>query len=334
MKTLPNDTRFWASAADVDNSNREQSVLISLIAAGETGDLRILGSAFVIVARDNYAICMGASHSFEEIAHRQRRQKGTSDLHMSEHFRIRKQKYVDTSEIKALYIPDGKPYICEISQLNYIDDFDIAVFVIQLDAKGVKFDTQLAVTLSSPNVGDQVIAISQNFLVEQKGDGEGTMQRSLAVLMGTVTEVVWDRSYLPGQSLFFRTTIPIKGGMSGSPVLLQPITGDKLTAVGVVSSDISDESSFVNFRIPGQSAVSMIWPAMSFGIHAPKDEHSAPSFTNLMSLLDSGIIDSDRKNVSLKIEYSPDDVAIEYGDIDKNISCTLNMLSNPYNNVK
>lgn len=261
---IPGDElgRSWVVAYPNAGRGPESNALATLAMVNDAGELVILGNAFVIKSLGDKAICCAAAHSFDAAKHQQIARGGRDYFHMPPDFRPMGPEYINVNEVFVTFLVDGQVVQCSIEQLNYIANNDLAVFSVAV-REGTPFRSHFAVDLAVPQVGDVVAVIANHITVEPgEEDGQFRVQQVFQMRQGTVTEVVWDMSILPGQSFYFQTTIPFTPGMSGAPIFKAPREGETLRVCGVVSSDFSLDEARTNMLVPGRSTASMLWPAM------------------------------------------------------------------------
>ncbi|RWD63956.1 hypothetical protein [Mesorhizobium sp.] len=314
MHPLPGDDlgRFWVAATPDHASPKEKNVLVTLVAADENGELLVLGNAFVIYAGGNKAICMAAAHSFDRIKYQQMIMSGRHYYHMVDDFRPDVIEFVKTEEIFAFLVIDDVVVNCKVEQLNYIANYDVAVFTIYNPDENLSFSNHVELDLAVPHVGDVVAVLANDISLESAGDGQGQLTQSLHMRYGTVTEVNWDKSPLPGQSMYFQTTIPFTPGMSGAPVMLAPEKRANVAICGVVSADLSEPEAFNLMTVAGRSSVSMIWPALGFGLDVDFDGYKGHRFIG--DLVNSGAIQSKKNGIRVTVVGSNDKTDTTYVD--------------------
>ena len=94
--------------------------------------------------------------------------------------------------------------------------------------------------------------------------------RDLNAKFGKITRIRADGRL--AQAPVYETNIPIEEGASGGPVFkyMGDFNGEK-QVVGVVSTDFSDEKSFKDEEIDGQSYIAMIASDAPLQVHDPTD---------------------------------------------------------------
>lgn len=207
---------------------------------------------------------------------------------------------------------DGEVVNCKVEQLNYISNYDVAVFTIYNPDENLSFFNHVELDLAVPHVGDVVAVLANDISLESAGDGQGHVTQSLHMRFGTVTEVNWDKSTLPGQSMYFQTTIPFTPGMSGAPVMLAPEKGANVAICGVVSADLSEPDAFKLMTVAGRSSVSMVWPAMGFGLDVDFDGCRGHRFIG--DLVKCGAIQSKQNGIQVTVVGSNEKTDTTYVD--------------------
>lgn len=313
MMKIPNDSlgRYWVQGQWTEEPNREKGIFATLVSISEDGEILILGSAFVIFGNGPSAICLGAAHSFERVKRAERLRSAHGYFNVSPDFREQGHTYVSPDKMRACFVINGQPILCRIGQLNYVENFDVVTFLVLAPEGQSIFNSHVAINLTMPRAGDEIAVLVNDTQIENKFDGVATCSQRFEMRLGMVTEVVVGRSYLPGLSSYFRTTIPVTGGMSGAPVLIKPVVGQSMIVCGVVSTDDSPLSSFSSFLVSGNSAASMLWPAMGLGLtlSIPPDD---ARHVFLGDLLQKKILDNRSLGTMVCVRYSSEATQVHY----------------------
>jgi hypothetical protein len=313
---LPNDeqNRSWTEIQLPKDHSKEQRVIGSLITLDTQDDsISILGNVFIIRAQDDTAICIGASHSFEKAKYIQESRKAIGNNLIAPDFRFKGPEYIDTSKIKAFFLIDGKPIVCDVGQLNYVANYDVAVFSVHAPEEQKIFRWQSAVDLSVPIIGEQVAIFANNIAVLSSANRMSQISQRLSYRIGVITQVEMGFGQMPGQSFYFQTTIPMTAGMSGAPVIRKPRPGQPMIVRGVVSSDFSPNEAFSSFWVPGSSTASMIWPAMGLALHCTVTSQDGRHMF-LGEMVDRKIINDRSEGVSVKVRQHGEQTQILYID--------------------
>lgn len=260
--------RAWIQY-NTDTKQPPAQAAIGILAALDDDDrLKILGNIFVVHSTGSRAICFTAAHSFDAVAYQQTRRSGRNRLPLAPDLQTDQSNYINANEIFALFFFDDQMKQCAIEQLNYIEHYDVAVCTVAAPETHTFSTAHFAIDLAAPNVGDAIGVIANHISTEPTESYDKVkLTHRLMMRGGVVTEVTWDFSPVPGQSFFFETTIPFLGGMSGAPIFSMPAEGECLKVCGVVSSDLSTPEAHRNMMAPGESKVSMLWPAMGLGLN-------------------------------------------------------------------
>jgi hypothetical protein len=311
--------RHWAQAK-VDDANKKEieGALCTLISPNDDGDLDVLGSGFAIYAGSDKALCLGAAHSFEEVKRRQRHRMGIDYSRMPADFHPHGPEYVDLDSVRAVFLCNGDLLICDIDQYNSIANYDVAAFTVVAPDGKKPFAAHFGIDLGALRDGEEVMVIAHHLTLERQPPvGEetarGIIQRRLDLRGGGVTEAILGLTGVPGQSFVARTTIPVYGGMSGSPVVRTIGPSRKIVACGVVSSDLSKPEAFQSFLVAGRSAVSQLWPAMGLGLNVERPPE-ARSYVSLGELASSGAFDNCSDRVAVEVRHTQQATEITYVD--------------------
>ena len=262
-------------------------------------------------------MCVGAAHSFDVVKRLQRARSARGYANVAPHFRSRGPEYIDPDKIHLFLIVGGQIAVCKVDQINYLENYDVAVFTVRAPTDGPKLTSQVAMDLGTPFVGEEVAVIAHHLTVSdlsvEAESSRGVVTRNLDLRLGVVNEVQMGPSPLPGQSFVFRTTIPVTPGMSGAPVATKPVPGGPLTIRGVVSSDASEDAAFHSFHTAGRSTMSMLWPVMGLGLNVVVPP-SPSRFAFLGELLAVGVFDSRSDRVSVTVGQPSDMLEVSYTD--------------------
>jgi hypothetical protein len=202
-----------------------------------------------------------------------------------------------------------------VDQLNYIDGNDIALITVVAPDGRDLFHDRLALNFAVPQVGTEVAVLANDIMHAPQEGQQGQIGLRFQVRHGIVTKIEFEpKEMLQGQSSLFYTTIPVPAGMSGSPVLASPVPGAPMTVCGIVSSDRSPEESNNSFLVPGESAISMLWPSYGLGINAQEDDSVAPVYYSVADLARIGFLDDRTSAARLHIQQSKQLTRILYED--------------------
>ncbi len=315
---LPNDVegRAWVELLSDSNNPPEQTALITLLSSDDDLQVDVLGSAFVIKANGVSAICLGAAHSFHPVQRRQAWRSGKSNLKIPIDFLPKGPNYLNPEEITAFCVRDGVPHVCRVDQINYIENFDVALFTVyEIDGANI-FNEHVAIDIGAPSVGENLIVMGNIINIEKRSDGKGVISQRFCMRMGVVTATEMGKGALPGISSYFETTIPLYGGMSGSPVIREPKKiGDPIVVVGVVSTDNSPSEAFEKFQVSGSSKATMLWPAMGLGLQVEIGNEVDTGHVFLGELVERSIIDNRSQNVTVKVRGDTERTEVLYEDM-------------------
>ena len=209
---------------------------------------------------------MTAAHNFEYM--KACKSTNTIESHhtLPPDFKLKGNRYFKPDGCWAVYFDSGKnPFMCNIRHLNYIENYDVAVFTAHGEDESLVFPHKISIDLAMPQIGDEVVILGNLINEIDKKNDMLTISKSLQMWAGVVTNLAIEKSRL-GQTVCFETTIPILPGMSGSPVIKKPrnYKGD-MVVCGIASSDFSDSNALKSFYNPGCSTVSALWPSMGLG---------------------------------------------------------------------
>lgn len=304
--------RHWVRAVPRD-ANNDQRLLVTLVYQDEEGLVRPIGNGFIILDQGTSAICATAAHNFDYIKRLQRTRTLQSHPSLPPDFAVRGTQYLDTRGMTALHVLDGQPVVCQIAQINYQENYDVAVFLIRIDPSlGTTgaFRGKAALDFAIPQAGDEVMLLGNTLTCSDESDGL-RLGLGLQVLFGFVTRITSGQGRM-GQSFTFETTIPIEQGLSGSPILKKQSAGEAMTVCGVASHDFSSQEALTNFLLPGCSNCSSLWPALALGFRG--SYNSIRGFVSIYDLVLGGAVDSRSQNVVTRVTVEKDVTRIIYQD--------------------
>ena len=193
-------------------------------------------------------------------------------------------------------------------------NYDVVAFTVHAPEGRKIFNSRVAIDVGVPAIGEEIAVLTNNCDVTKLGGGHGTVEQRFEMRFGVVTEVIMGSEGLLGpQSFCFRTTVPVLGTMSGSPVIKKPEQGATVVAVGVVSSDHSVPEAFSSFLVAGYSTASMLWPAMGLGLDVAVPPDPARHHF-LIELLEKGLLDNRSERVSVVVRQLAGEMQIHYLD--------------------
>jgi hypothetical protein len=224
-----------------------------------------VGSAFIIGATEQGALCMTATHVLVRMSKLEHPYPKSHPTSLFARESIDLSRPLREGRIGAL-VADGTVHLIAPVSVAYGSvEADISlIFVPFTDAMLPSFVHALAINTDVPVPGQRVVAASFfGAAVTQRADST-TYNYKFDVRIGTTTDVSQRGSRgLKGPS--FDTTIPFEPGMSGGPVLIPPEkTFSPTTACGVISRGLSTEESFEGGS-PGESTGAQLWPGLFLG---------------------------------------------------------------------
>lgn len=303
----------WVQARP-HNSDDFLRGLVTLMYVDDEGRSDAIGNGFVVYAHENAAICMTASHNFEHIKALQRRRRMPSHPSLPQDFSVKGTQYLDNSGVYAFYVGNGQPTVCQVDQISYQKSYDVAVFAIHFEVGlGTQkaFLWKTAVDFAMPNIGDEVALLGNELIYKEVGEGKYTLEQKLQFFFGSVTNLISGVDRM-GQYYSFETTIPIRPGLSGAPILKKPEVCGTMIACGVASSDLSPKEAFDDCKVAGCSHGASLWPSLALGIVA---HHGAEyGFLSLFDLVQRGILENKTVDVETRVIVKTDDTEIIYVD--------------------
>lgn len=241
-----------------------QQIVYSVVLIDDSGYLTIVGSSFVISNQGTQALCLSATHVFEEIFSIINKNKENSRFSYIPQdddpklFDI--TPLMEKNMVKVLATIGGKPYLCNITSLSVLHPLDSALLLIESPLL-TGITSVLALNSDPLPIGTEIILVSYSKQkVVQAVNGEYTVSRETAVRIGKILSIENDGSPLVKAPVYL-TNIPCDPGMSGGPVFIYDSSmKGKKTVCGIISSDMSSPESFDNCEIDGHSYISLVWP--------------------------------------------------------------------------
>lgn len=313
---IPGDAleRVWLKAdfpTDASVARQMERGLLTLLAPADD-EIEVIGNAFIISAQQTSAICFTAAHNFERIKHLRSARQSRSVASLPPDFKSR-VNYIQVDEATAFYLHDGAVLPCRIGQVAYHEGYDVAVFTVHAPEGQKVFERHLAIDLSFPEVGDEVLVFGHKLGVEQLGNNQGRVSRKLQLLRGVVSAITFEKGRM-AQHCNFETTVPIEAGFSGSPILrYSGVTEGKMIACGVASFDFSDPAAFKSFLTPGLSTCATLWPTMGTALIKGSVFGDTEQFHSVNELRAAGAFDDQTpEHVRLAVEPSADGIDVRY----------------------
>jgi hypothetical protein len=284
-----------------------QQEVFSVVLIDDADNMTIIGSAFIVSKIGSNAICLSASHVFEEI-HRLTRHNITDFL---PHIPSNNQGVVfditdlmEARKVKVLSIINGEPFMCDIVSISVQPPLDTTLILIEEPIRSdVSFSGVLGLNSDPLAVGTEIILVSyRKQEVARVGDGAYSVYREPSIRIGKILSTDYIGSPLV-KAPVYTTNIPCDPGMSGGPVFIyDPKMKDPKKVCGVISSDMSPAEAFTNCKIDGHSYISHIWPA---AVHGVRDQDNR--FVTLKELAAKGyVVDYGSALDRVKIEVLPD----------------------------
>ncbi len=245
----------YISKSEVANS---LSDLVTVVSRTNSGEDRILGTAFPVLASPDNTLMLTATHVIEEAykssSHYSERRNARNLNHIPEPdnkpYELIAKWVKETDDLWCLLTVDEKLVRCFVTGVCLRPPLDMAFLV--LDTSHLKETTKVfAINSNILNEGKEIIITS---LVTNGNT------RDLIARHGVITKVRSTGNLV--NSPVYETNIPIEAGASGGPVF--SYTGDfnsPKEVIGIISSDFSCSDAYSNPSIDGNSYVSIICSA-------------------------------------------------------------------------
>ncbi|MFO1085454.1 MAG: trypsin-like peptidase domain-containing protein [Reyranellaceae bacterium] len=286
-------------------------VLLTIVAHDE-GKPRCIGNSFVIAAQGRQALCMTAAHVLEEARALTQPKARVSHASMPDVFQSRGPHLWNPGDVAAIATVGDELIPCAMKRFNYVTSYDVALFIVEAPHQRSIFSKFIALDFGAPSPGDVVAVAGHQFETSNHQAGL-LVERKLRILGGTVGAVAM-LDARQKQKHAFDMTIPVEAGLSGSPIIRDPMRAGTLTACGVVSSDISRPEAIKDSNVAGDSVAAMLWPAAGLFVPTlmPGESVQHRLFSDLMASKTVANV-SDRR-VSARAEKLDEGILISYVD--------------------
>ena len=129
---LDTGSRSWYRALPDDGGAAilKRAVVCTLVAADDDLQFHVLGTAFVVGASGDRALCMCAAHSLEQAKAIEDARRPRSAWNCHQPSFPSRASLVSPDRIKAFFNIAGAPVTCDVDQLNYQEGNDVAVITI------------------------------------------------------------------------------------------------------------------------------------------------------------------------------------------------------------
>lgn len=292
--------REWVEAQIVEQYRRQLSAgMVAFVAFGPGREAHLAGTGFVVGSNGRDAIVMTAKHVLTEGVLRFQKpwQQHVSSA-LPEFLQAKRGRIsVDPSKLRAIWFGEETGDMCIVHHAHYADSLDIAVCLISLQDNTIEHAKILPFALDTgiPEVGAPINLLSTSQMAVEVDEIEPvtahqslTVRKNVSARLGTVTGV-FPNGYRQFHWPCFATSIPAEPGMSGG-LAYRPVDGRAIGACGVVSADCSEDGARGQFHRAGNSIISMIWPAVGYGIPAGLPASPDTEQRTLLDLIRAGEI--------------------------------------------
>lgn len=252
-----------------------QQEIFSVVLIDDSGHMTIVGSSFIISKTGKKALCLSATHVFEEIFSIINKNESSRFSYIPQEddpelFNI--TPLIEKNMIKVLALINGKPCMCNIVSLSVLPPLDTALILIE-DPLLESVTGVLGLNSDPLSIGTEIILVAYSKQeVKQTGNGEYNVYRETAIRVGKILSIENNGSPLVKAPVYI-TNIPCDPGMSGGPVFIYDSNmKDKKMVCGIISSDMSIPESFENCEKDGHSYISLIWPCGALNLRDDKNK--------------------------------------------------------------
>lgn len=240
--------------------------LIALLAFDPDRAPRFIGTGFIVAATGSQATAITAAHNFHEGVHKVQVLPRHNPTALAEFLPEVELVNLDRKNIRAIYRIGDRVEACVLRFAAWDKGSDIAVFTLEAQdaADETLFGCFHRLESVNPAVGDLIavagfadLSATTEFVDSDKQ--KINLGRRLVLRAGRVKAVHME-GHILCRGPCIETTIPVFGGMSGSPAGLIPEqNGQTFVPFGVVSSDPDEPVAIKNDRSrPGSSIISLL----------------------------------------------------------------------------
>ena len=255
---------FWSEFVRTTDPfwNGVRSSLVALYAIGPKFTPQFLGTGFVVgTSEEGFLLVLTAKHVVVDGAVQVQKPYGRQTSSAPSVLFESNQPSIGPENLRAVWMGADSSDILFVRHINYTNDLDIALCVLEYQPEFLKLKrpsaTAIALDTRSPEIGEPVHVVAlTDFIFDgesPKGDGEGVWQISTrpVVRIGKVLSV--EDGSLGHNGACFRTTIPVDKGMSGGFAYI-PRNGQPAAACGILSSGPQEDDKQSSFLVSGNSA--------------------------------------------------------------------------------
>lgn len=231
------------------------------------GNVKPLGNvAFIYSGKEN-CLAISVRHIFEskEKAHQKHTGRRLGHLFGGEADELR----VEHGEFKVICWCDDQVSVLNVSACLSGPQTDLCLLTLfpQRDGDEIQHNASIALDLKFPEVGEEIWSLGFNLLPPIADDSNPNTRTKVPTRFnlkrGRISEISDQRlGITSGPS--FRTTIPFSPGDSGRMIGRPETHGERISLIGLVSSDMSTASSESNTEESGFSTASNVWPSVGF----------------------------------------------------------------------
>lgn len=224
----------------------------------------LVGTAFIVSADGNKATAITAAHCFEYI----RSLLHPLPLHHPSAIPefLPPPKAIDLKQVKALYMKDGKVFICPIEISIWDNNVDLAVCTINAPSnESDLFRDFFWIESDIPGVGEEIVMIGFSEMEVIPTDSESpnncTLARELMMRIGKVEEI-FQHGHLMLKGPCIQTTVAISSGMSGGLIAKWNNGNGKIKPFAFISY-APEPQPYLDRSLSGHSCGSILNPKIT-----------------------------------------------------------------------
>jgi hypothetical protein len=270
---------------------------VQFISEPRDGELRQIGSGFIIGATNGQILLLTAAHNLQEI---KRIDDEKNYVPVANVVNLRGNTFwqLKNTYTHVVFMGHDRPYMLQISRAWWNGGSDVACVLVEVPEdhrEDFKVDLRLGLDTTPPHVGEEIHAYGYTEMatLDQEvsygsADGRWRMTSTFVGVQGEVLEINPQSSMARFIGPCFRINVPISSGMSGGYVTR--LTDDGPRVCGVLCSDVSSEES-AGIGSGHAALAAQLWPIVDIQVDASEGADGAKQRVRLKRLFESRLID-------------------------------------------
>lgn len=241
---MENQILEWDEATFLSPDHGLERGILSLLAFSPDRSPQLIGTAFIIEAQGKSAVAMTAAHNLEAI----RKVQNPYDYHhasaLPEFLGSKQLISLKCEDVRAIYRVGDRVECCPITWALSDLKGDLAALGIKVQDEDNYLPLNESFLLDNPipKIGDEVclLGYADMNITDEVQDSKGfesfKMSQRLILRRGKITRIYDDKHTLRNRSCI-QTSIPVFGGVSGSPLFMMGESGPSMKPFALISSD-------------------------------------------------------------------------------------------------